>query len=345
MSNSIMLRWIILVGFFGCLLYYLSPIITPFFIAALLAYLGNPIVTYCHHKKIPRSLGVLIVFMALTIFLIVPIIVFVPIAQEQVLIVIQKIPLIISWFQDKVEVWLSHHPESSDFLNVTTVKKKLAEHSHKITNLASLLMQTAVHSTYAIITFFGNILLIFVVAFYLMRDWPVILRNIRYLFPSSATHSVCSIAQQADAVVSAFLRGQLLVMLCLATIYSIGLSLIGLPIAFLVGLISGILAIVPYVGFIVGISIASLVMYIETHSFMQVMYVVGIYMIGQIAESTFLTPCLVGDKIGLHPVAVIFSVLVGGYSFGFLGVLLALPVAAVACVIIKNILLHEPVCS
>lgn len=345
MSNSMMLRWIMFVGVFGCLLYYLSPILTPFFLGALLAYLGNPTVTYCHHKKIPRSLGVFLVFMGLTVFLIVPIIVFVPIAQEQVLIVIQKIPLIISWFQHKVEIWLSHHPESSDFLNVTTVKKKLAEHSQKIGNLASLFMQTAVHSTYAIITFFGNILLTFVVAFYLMRDWPVILSNIRRLFPRAATHSVCSIAQQADAVVSAFLRGQLLVMFCLAIIYSVGLWLVGLPIAFLVGLVSGLLAIVPYVGFIVGISIASLVMYVETHSFMQVMYVVGIYMIGQIAESTFLTPCLVGDKIGLHPVAVIFSVLVGGYLFGFLGVLLGLPVAAVVCVIIKNMISHESVCS
>ncbi|MCD8542157.1 MAG: AI-2E family transporter [Gammaproteobacteria bacterium] len=345
MSNSMMLRWFVLVIFLGCLLYYLSPIITPFFLGVLLAYLGNPMVTYCHHKKIPRSLGVLAVFMVLTIFLIVPIIVLMPIAQEQLLIVIQKIPLFISWFQHKAVVWLSHHPASDDLFNVAMVKKKLAEHSQKIGNLVSLFMQTAAQSTYAIITFFANMLLVFVVAFYLMRDWPMILENIRRLLPSASRHSVCCVAEQANAIVSAFLRGQLLVMLCLAVIYSIGLWLIGLPIAFLVGVVSGLLAIVPYVGFIVGISFASLVMYIESHSFMQVMYVLGIYMIGQIAESTFLTPCLVGDKIGLHPVAVIFSVLVGGYLFGFLGVLLALPVAAVVCVIIKNILSHESVCS
>lgn len=341
MTNITMAKIFAFIFLFFTAIYYLSPIITPFFLGALIAYLGNPLVTYLHSKRLPRALGASLVFLCVIFFLAILVLLLLPMIQEQVFVLIDNLPIFLSWWQDTVIAWLNAHAHIHAYFSSEAIKKQLTENSHKIGNIAAILIKAATHSTFALIDLFINIILVPVVAFYLMRDWPKILANIHDILPKSLRQIILSIAKESDEVIAAFFRGQLLVMLALALVYSMGLWLVGLKVGIFIGLLCGLLAIVPYLGFTLGILIASIAMYLETNSMLCVSYVGGVYILGQLLESMVLTPLLVGDKIGLHPVAVIFSVLSGGMLFGFLGVLLALPVAAITLVIFKYIFLNK----
>lgn len=340
MSNATMARIVSVIALSVLGLYFLSPIITPFFLGAVLAYLGDPFVNFLKSKHIPRTVGVIVVFL-LVIFVLATIVLLVlPMMQEQIVLAIQKIPAMLVWLQKSALPWMNNHAQANDYFNVDALKKELTQHSQKIGNVATIIVKTATHSTLAMVDFVMNLVLVPVVAFYLMRDWPKIMQNIQAILPTSSRDYIVDLAQQCDEVVGAFFKGQLLVMLGLAIIYSTGLWLIGLQVAIFVGLLAGILSIVPYLGFIIGILVASIAMFFETHAFLHVVYVWGIFAVGQMIESMVLTPLLVGDKIGLHPVAVIFAILAGGSLFGFLGVLLALPVAAMILVVLKRTMSH-----
>lgn len=340
MSATTMLRTFFLIGLCVVLLYFLSPIITPFFLGALLAYLGDPFVSFLQSKHIPRTVGVIIVFLLVIVLLTLAIFLLLPMIQEQIAVAVQKIPDVLQWAQKSLLPWINNHIHTEDYLNVATIKKQLAQHSDKAKSVAGAIIATATHSTLAMLDFVMDVILVPVVAFYLMRDWSKIMTNIQIILPDHSRVQVVNLARQCNEVVSAFFKGQLLVMLALAIIYSTGLWLIGLQVAIFVGLLAGLLSIVPYLGFIIGIVVASLAMFIETHTFLHVIYVWGIFAVGQMCESMVLTPLLVGDKIGLHPVAVIFAILAGGTLFGFLGVLLALPVAAMILVVLKQVVCH-----
>lgn len=343
MMNNTLPRIFFIIIFGGLVFYFLSPILTPFFLGALLAYLGDPLVGYLNKKHIPRTIGVILVFLLVIALLSAAVLLILPMVQAQIEIAIQKIPDLFVWFQESVVPWVNNHMHASadNYINIASVKKQLAQNTQKIGNFASLFIKTATHSTLTIIDFVMNLLLIPVVAFYLMRDWPKILQNIQGILPVSSRDSIITLARQCDEVVGAFFKGQLLVMLGLAIIYSTGLWLIGLQVAIFVGLLSGLLAIVPYLGFTIGIIVASIAMYCETHTLLHVFMVWGVYIIGQMTEGSVLTPLLVGNKIGLHPVAVIFAVLSGAVLFGFIGVLLALPVAAIILVVLKRFIANE----
>jgi len=185
---------------------------------------------------------------------------------------------------------------------------------------------------------FANFLLMFVVTFYLLRDWDYIIAKTHALLPRKKEKNIVIIVKESDEVIGAFFRGQMLVMIALSVIYTVGLKIVGLETALLIGVLSGMVSFVPYLGFFVGILIASFVALMQYQEFLPLLYVVIVFMVGQMLEGMVLTPWLVGDKIGLHPVAVIFSVLAGGQLFGFVGILLALPVAAVIAVVLRHIL-------
>lgn len=188
----------------------------------------------------------------------------------------------------------------------------------------------------SVIAWLGNLVLIPVVTFYLLRDWDILMARIHELLPRDSEPVITKLAKQSDETLAAFLRGQFLVMLALGIVYSTGLWFIDLKLALLIGMLAGLVSFVPYLGFIVGIVAASVAMLLQTQDVFQLLPVVIVFAIGQALEGMLLTPLLVGDKIGLHPVAVIFAVLAGGQLFGFVGILLALPVAAVIAVLLRH---------
>ena len=169
----------------------------------------------------------------------------------------------------------------------------------------------------------------------MLRDWDFIVLRLGALVPTSQRDTVISLVRDADDMLGAFLRVQLLVMTALAIIYSLGLSLVGLKFAVAIGVVAGLVSFVPYLGLVFGIALASLTVVLEPDPLWQLVGVFATFTIAQVIEGSILTPKLVGDRIGLHPVLVIFAVAAGGQLFGFFGILLALPAAAVLSVLVR----------
>jgi predicted PurR-regulated permease PerM len=221
--------------------------------------------------------------------------------------------------------------DSTQLINMIKV------HWQKAGGILANIIGSVSHSGTVILQWLMNLLLIPVITFYLLRDWDDLVAKIHDLFPRRFAPTVAKLAAESDQVLGAFLRGQFYVMLALGVIYSTGLWLIGLELALLIGMMAGLISFVPYLGAIVGIIVACLAAILQFHDVMFLIPVAIVFTVGQSLESMLLTPWLVGDQIGLHPVAVIFAVLAGGRLFGFMGVLLALPVASVVMVLLRHI--------
>ncbi len=333
-------RWFILALLLvtGWLFYLLAPVLTPFFIAALLAYLGDPLVDRLEARGLSRTLSVVIVFFTMTLLLALGLLLLVPLLQQQLAQLIHVLPDYIAWISNNVVPWLEERfGLSREQLNLAAVSAWITEHWSTAGGIAVNLLEYASRSGGWVLGWLGNIVLIPVVGFYLLRDWDHFIAGIDHLLPRKIEPEIAHIAREADEMLAAFLRGQLTVMVALGIIYGVGLWLVGLKFALLIGLLAGLVSFVPYLGFIVGVVVAGAAMLMQTHDPWQLVPVVAVFGVGQMIEGMLLTPLLVGDRIGLHPVAVIFAILAGGQLFGFVGVLLALPVAAVLAVIVRDL--------
>lgn len=320
------------------LFYLLKPVLTPFLIAALLAYLGDPLVVHLVRLKIPRTLAATLVFIVIMLVVLALLLLLVPLLGKQVGVFIAKVPQLLQWAQAVGLPWLNQYlgDSSINIPDLQTVKTTIISHWQQASNVAAIAWRTLSQSSLALIGWVAKLLLIPVVTFYLLRDWDQVIKGARQLLPRQFEPTLVNLARECNEVLSAFFRGQLLVMLALAIIYTIGLKIVGLDLALLIGCIAGVLTIVPYLGITIGILMASIAALVQFQDGLHLLYVAIVFVVGHVAESTVLTPWLVGDRIGLHPVAVIFAVLVGGHLFGFVGVLLALPVAAVLMVLLRH---------
>jgi len=337
MTDSQKWLWLVLVIVMSWLIYLLAPVLAPFMVAVGLAYLGDPIVDRLEKYKCSRSLAVIIVFSVITFVVLLFLLLLVPQIEKQIIYLVQKLPDYIDALQLKVMPWLVTQlglPEIH--IDMNTVKQWLSQHWQQAGGFAQVVLGTLSTSGLAIIGWIGSLVLIPVVAFYLLRDWDLLVKRIHEFIPRNIEPKVSQIASESDDVLGAFMRGQMLVMLALAIIYSIGLGIVGLKLALLIGLIAGLVSFVPYLGFILGLLMASVAIIFQTGQLIDLVYVAIVFAVGQVLESVVLTPALVGDRIGLHPVAVIFAVMAGGQLFGFVGVLLALPIAAVLAVIFRH---------
>ncbi len=333
--SAIVLAGIVATGV-GWFLKLLAPVLTPFLVAAFLAYLGDPLADRLEAKKCSRTVSVIVVFFVLTIFIFVGVILVIPSIEGQVTSLAAKLPL---YKSQMLNVWLPYITErfGIDFnsIGAEQVKEMLGSESNSLQKMITKVASSIFGSGIAIVSVVGNLVLIPVVTFYLLRDWDEIVAKVHVLLPRNVETTTLKLVNESDSVLGAFIRGQIMVMLCLSIIYSVGLSIVGLDLALLIGVIAGLVSFVPYLGFIIGIVAAGLASLLQFGDFTHLVYIVIVFGVGQAAEGMFLTPNLVGDKIGLHPVAVIFAVLAGGQLFGFVGVLIALPVAAVIMVLLR----------
>ncbi len=330
-------RWFILLGIIilGSLVYLLSSVMTPFVIAAFLAYLTDPMVNHMQAWKVPRTLATILVFVILGIILMILLLIIVPMLEQQIVLMINTIPAIINWAQTDVVPWLNKKFGVTHLINITWIKQNITNNLSGAGSIATSVLRTISHSGMTVFSWLVNLILIPVVMFYLLRDWDLLENGCHKLMPRSIEPVAVKLLKQCDEVLSAFIRGQLMVMLCLGILYSVGMSIVGLDLALLIGMIAGIVSIVPYLGFIIGITSATIAALVQFHDWLHVIGIWVVFAVAQTIEATTLTPWLVGDKIGLHPVAVIFAILAGGELFGFVGILLALPVSAVIMVFIR----------
>ncbi len=320
------------------LIHLLKPILTPFLVAALLAYLTDPIADRLENWKMNRTLAVCVVFATLTLVFAIVLLVTIPLVGQQLDLLVRKLPEWLHTFQRLVLPWLQKTFDlPADSLPIAQFKSALSEHWMSAGSMLTAVWRNVTGSGVALAAWLANLVLIPVVMFYLLRDWDVLVAKIHDLLPRRIEPRAVMLARESDEIVGAFIRGQLLVMLALGIIYSIGLSIVGLEMALLLGMLAGLASIVPYMGFIVGIIAASIAAYFQFQEWLPLLWVAIVFGIGQMLEGMVLTPMLVGDRIGLHPVAVIFAVMAGGQLAGFAGVLLALPVAAVVMVLLRHI--------
>lgn len=325
----------IIVGF---LLYLLGPILTPFLVGALLAYLTDPIADRLELAGAKRTTAVVIVFVMLTTIVSLLVLIFIPKLSHQIHVMIKQVPAVIALFEEKVIPAIQAYlGEDVSFGDLESLKKLIASHWEKTGDIMAQVVSGITRSGLVVVGWIANLLLIPVVTFYLLRDWDVMIEKIGHLLPRNIEPKVSRWATESDEVLGAFIKGQLLVMLALGCLYAVGLWLVGLDLSLLLGMLAGMASIVPYMGFIVGIFAAGVAAYLQFHDPMILLWVAAVFGVGQALEGMLLTPLLVGDKIGLHPVAVIFAIMAGGQLFGFVGVLIALPVAAVIMVFLRHV--------
>lgn len=331
--------WLTVISLFILLVYLLAPILTPFLMAALLGYLGDPVVDRLERYKLSRTLSVSIVFVSLSVLVLVFFLVLIPLLESQLLKLIKKFP----FYVDNLMLVLKPYLQNELGMNFSDLdqelKRWITENIGETSGIFSKLLKTISASGALLIGWATTLFLTPILTFYMLRDWDRFMAYIRDLLPRNIEPTVSRIAKEADGVLGAFLRGQLLVMIALGILYSTGLSLIGIEFAFLIGMLAGLVSFVPYLGLIVGVLVASLAVLMQTQSITDLLLVFGVFGFAQLIEGVLLTPWLVGERVGLHPVTVIFSVLAGGQLFGFFGVLLGLPMAAVAAVIFRH--LHD----
>lgn len=334
MQTDLRLNWLIAVALAGWLFYLLAPVLTPFVAAALLAYMGDPLADRLQKLRMPRTVAVAAVFLITFVALALLILLIGPLISAQVGALFDALPEIARQVE---QVWL---PTILGWLNIESgadvgVGPFLARYGEMFGSWSGTVLLSVSKSGGALAAAVLSLFLIPIITFYMLRDWDTIMAHLGALVPESQRQTVFQLARESDDVLGAFLRGQLLVMLALALIYSVGLGLVGLKFAIAIGVVSGLVSFVPYLGFVFGIALAGLTVALEPDPLWKLVGVVATFSIAQFIEGSVLTPKLVGDKIGLHPVFVIFAIAAGGQLFGFFGILLALPTAAVLSVLVR----------
>ena len=334
MNSSFRNSWMIAIALTGWLLYLLAPVLTPFVAAALLAYIGDPLADRLQRLKFPRTVAVVTVFLLTFVALGLLVLLVLPLIRGQISAFLSALPEIIVQAE---QVWL---PTITDWLGIEQgedigLGAFISRYSDMAGSWGATVLLSLSKGGGALAAAVISLFLIPILTFYLLRDWDSIIARFGALVPSSQRETVFRLARETDDVLGAFLRGQILVMIGLGTIYSIGLSLVGLNFAIAIGVVAGLVSFVPYLGFVFGIVLAGLTVALEPDPLLRLAGVVATFSIGQFIEGSVLTPKLVGDRIGLHPVIVIFAVAAGGQLFGFFGILLALPAAAVLSVLVR----------
>lgn len=327
-----------LIGVIVFVIWLLAPVLMPFALAAMLAYLGDPLADRLQRLGMGRTWAVSIVFTVISIIFIGVLLLLVPLIQRQVSNLIDNLPHYVEWARTVALPWVQQrlHLEPDTF-DTDKMLATIREHIGSIGSIAAKALTQVTQSGMGIITWLTNAVLIPVVAFYLLRDWDTMIAHIQRLIPRSVEPTVVRLSRESDQVLGAFVRGQLLVMLALGVFYGLGLTLVGISIGPLIGMVAGLLSFVPYLGFMIGFVAALIAALVQYGDWTHVLLVCGVFTVGQLLEGYVLVPRLVGGKIGLHPVAVIFAVLAGGHLFGFLGVLLALPAASVVVVLLRYV--------
>ncbi len=318
----------------GGLVYLLSPILTPFLAGALLAYMFDPLVDRLEARGWSRVSGTVAVIVLAGLAVFGLILIALPLFQGQFAELSQRLPAFFDLLQTRFLPWLQQTFGITIAPNLDALKSWMTEQATENSDSWLPSLQTGALAVLGLVV---NLLLIPVVMFYLLKDWDVMVARVAALVPRDWTGHVSRVARAMDAVVGEFMRGQLAVMTILALYHAIALWAMGLDYALPIGILTGLLSFVPFLGIGLGLTLALLVALLQFGDWSGVAWVAGIFMVGQLVESYVITPRIVGERVGLHPVAVIFALAAFGQLFGFVGVLLAVPLAAILLVALREL--------
>ncbi|WP_227429719.1 AI-2E family transporter [Psychrobacter sp. I-STPA6b] len=323
------------------ILYLLTPVIIPFFSAFVLAYLVNPLVTRLS-RYMRRWIAIIVVYLAITIGVLVFLWWLVPTVWVQLQALWEYLPRAVSWYNNTAREWVEgksgnrlHLPLLESHVLSETMVQYLGT-NYDVQDAQSL-MRKVLTSGLTLVNNAGMIVLLPILTFYFLFNWDKRLQQWKMSLPKQYANKILEITKDCDKALMSFVKGQLLVMILLGIIYAVQLELIGLDLGLTIGMIAGIASFVPYLGFGIGF-IAAIVAGIFQFGadWVYLGLIIGAFMVGQAIEGYILQPLLLGDKIGLSPLWVIFSVLAGAALLGFVGMLIALPVSAVLNVLFKH---------
>lgn len=318
----------------------LGPILAPFIAAFILAYVLNPLVERIHRMGLRRWVAITLIFTAVTAVIALALWLLIPLIWEQVVYTKNRIPDVTRWINRDLRSWLVEttgiRMDRLDFDAMTTQVTEYLQSRFSSADAQQFISRLTT-SGMSLLNVLGLGVLVPIVTFYFLMDWKEMLYRLKSLIPKRLLPRTMRIAHECDEVMGAFIRGQLLVMVLLGSVYAIGLHLVGISVGIIIGMVAGLASIIPYLGFAVGLVAAVIACLFQFGmDWTQLALVAVVFMIGQIIEGYVLQPLLLGDRIGLSPVAVIFAVLAGAQLMGFTGMLLALPVAALLVVFFRH---------
>jgi predicted PurR-regulated permease PerM len=331
------LAWIVLSLAAGLLIWLLGPVLTPFVVAAVLAYVLHPLVERLAVRRVPRVVAVTVVELAAIVIALAVLLLIVPILSKQLPLLREQIPLLADRMNTQLSPWLARFgiDVALDTGSIKAFAMKYLDANFEEW-LATALSSARIGGS-IVLAVIGNLLLVPMVLFYLLMDWNQLVARVGDLIPPRLRDRTHGFIGECDATLGQYLRGQLLVMVVLAVYYSAGLALFGFDLAVPVGVFTGLAVFIPYVGFGLGLALALISGVLQFTGWHGLIGVAVVFGIGQVIESFLLTPMLVGERIGMSPLTVIFALLAFGHLFGFVGVLIALPVSAVLVVAVARL--------
>ncbi len=331
------LTWIAISVTIAVVVWLLGPVLTPFIIAAVLAYVLHPLVERLARRRVPRAVAVTIVEVAAIVMALAVVLLIVPILSKQLPLLREQIPMLADRANTQLSPWLARFGIDVA-LDTASIKAFVLKYlDANLEDWLATALSSARIGGSILIAIIGNVVLVPMVLFYLLLDWNNLVQRAGNLIPPRLRARTHAFFDDCDATLGQYLRGQLLVMLSLAVFYSVGLWLFGFDLAVPVGVFTGLAAFIPYVGFGLGLTLALISGVLQFTGWYGVIGVAVVFGAGQLLENFVLVPRLVGERIGMSALTVIFALLAFGHLFGFVGVLIALPVSSVLVVAVRRL--------
>lgn len=322
------------------MIYAINDILLPFIVGIAIAYFLDPVADDLERLGCSRTVATSIISIAFFATVGAILVLLYPLVQEQMVAFFHKVPSLIEALTQRLQ------PITEDLRRVFSVARmeELQDAGKSFIGTTASWLGKVVQGIWAgglaLFNVISIVLITPIVAFYLLRDWDVMTAKVDSWLPREFAPTIRALFAEIDTIISAFIRGVGTVVLFLATVYAVGLTLVGLDFGLLVGLVAGFLSFIPYVGAATGLILALIIALVQFGDILHIVLVLAVFGFGQGIESFYLTPKLVGEKVGLHPVWVIFALMVGGLLLGFTGVLLAIPIAATIGVLVRFFLAH-----
>lgn len=327
--------WLIGLALFAVALWLLRDVMLPFVAGMAIAYFLDPLVDRVEAWRLPRWLATTVVLASFAVVLTLALILLVPLLQHQIVEFINTLPHYADLVRDRlVPIGRRLLRRLSDD-DVERLRTAAGQYAGSVVSWFGSVLHGILTGGLALFDVLSVVLITPVVAFYLMRDWDRLVAKVDHWLPRPHADIIRQQVREVDRTLAGFVRGQATVCVALGLFYAIGLTAVGLNFGLVIGMVAGLLSFIPYVGSLVGFVASTGIAMVQFDSYLMVGVVVAIFLIGQAVEGNVLTPKLVGERVGLHPVWAIFALLAGGSLFGFLGVLVAMPVAAVIGVVVR----------
>jgi predicted PurR-regulated permease PerM len=319
-------------------IYLLRAVLLPFVAGAAVAYFLDPIADWLERRGLSRIMATILITVLFLLFFVAALLIILPALQSQVVDFAGRVPDYVKALEQRIEPYIAHVEALIPAEQLERLRAGVSGVLGDAASLGGKVLKGVLSSSLALINLVSLLVITPVVAFYLLRDWDQMVSKIDGWLPRAQAKTIRSLAGEIDEMLAGFVRGQATVCLSLGAFYAIGLSLVGLDLGMVVGLGAGLASVIPYVGTVAGFVVSVGLAFAQFSDMLSVGLVAGVFIAGQFLEGNILSPLLVGERIGLHPVWLIFALLAGGTLFGFVGILLAVPVAAVIGVLTRHFL-------